>query len=285
MGVAHAGNLLIPGRIGEPLRVFLLAELDVAPEYGTSAVVQERLADQVLRVVFLAATLVLTGMSGGGVLAWRMLAVTLATVTVFGLLVALIRNRKSVSESLGYWLGRLPRLNAQTVSSFVIRTLEDIARSGDRPGGRKALFWGFLSWLIFAVHTDLILRSFFPEQTLAFSCLILAFSPPTAPTQPGLFHGMALAAMMMLGAEQVPALQGAVVIHMMQMVVFTVWGVVSWFALGRRIRTSVAAGARQEIGQDEAPQSATQVSPSVDEVEGTASQSEAQDNETHAPSC
>ena len=66
MGICHAGNLLIPGRIGEPLRVFLLAELDVPAEYGTSGVVQERLADQLLRVLFIAAAIVLAGVGGGG---------------------------------------------------------------------------------------------------------------------------------------------------------------------------------------------------------------------------
>ena len=107
-----------------------------------------------------------------------------------------------------------------------------------------ALLWGLAAWVAFTLHTDLILSSFFTGNTLAYSCLILALSPATAPTQPGLFHGMALGAMMMLGADKVPALQGAVVLHMVQMVVFTVWGTFSWFAIARVLRLREAQRAR-----------------------------------------
>ena len=72
----------------------------------------------------------------------------------------------------------------------------------------------------------------------------MALSPATAPTQPGLFHGMALGALIILGVDKVPALQAAVVLHMVQMVVFTVWGVASWFALARVLRKRKSEAAR-----------------------------------------
>lgn len=236
MGVCHAGNLLIPGRIGEPLRVFLLAELDVPAEYGTSGVVQERLADQLLRVLFIAAAILLTGVGGGGELGSRLIGVTLATLVTVGVFVTVVKSRKSVARTLGVWLGRLPRLTQESVEKFTLRTLSDLGSAWTRPGGRLALFWGLIAWVAFALHTDLILSSFFTQNTLAYSCLILALSPATAATQPGLFHGMALGAMMMLGADKVPALQGAVVLHMVQMVLFTLWGTFSWFAIARVLR-------------------------------------------------
>lgn len=279
MGVAHAGNLLIPGRIGEPIRVFLLAELKVAPEYGTSAVIQERVADQVLRVVFLAATVILVGVSGGQGLGSRMAAVALTTAVVLGVLTALVKSRESVAENLGHWLGRLPRVQAETVRDFVSRTLGDLSNSLKQPGGLKALFLGLLAWSLFAVHTEFILRSYFSSQTLAYALLILAIAPPTAPTQPGLFHGMALAATAMLGGGKVPALQAAIVIHLMQMGVFTVWGVVSWFALNRAIliqeQLSLATGSRSEKGQEKPPQDSPQVTPVVEHIETRSAQSEA----------
>ena len=245
MGICHAGNLLIPGRIGEPLRVFLLAELDVPAEYGTSGVVQERLADQLLRVLFIAAAIVLAGVGGGGgALSSRLIGVTLATLVTVGVFVTVVKSRKTVARTLGVWLGRLPRLTEESVEKFTLRTLSDLGSAWGRPGGRVALFWGLVAWVAFALHTDLILSSFFPQSTLAYSCLILALSPATAPTQPGLFHGMALGAMMMLGADKVPALQAAVVIHMVQMVVFTLWGTFSWFAIARVLRRRAAQRAR-----------------------------------------
>ena len=244
MGVCHAGNLLIPGRIGEPLRVFLLAEMDVPAEYGTSGVVQERLADQLLRVMFIAAAILLADVGGGGELSSRLIGVSLATVVSVGVFVTVVKSRKAVARTLGVWLGRLPRLTSESVEKFVLRTLSDLGSAWTRPGGRVALLWGLAAWVAFTLHTHFILSSFFAGNTLAYSCLILALSPATAPTQPGLFHGMALGAMMMLGTDKVPALQGAVVLHMVQMVVFTVWGTFSWFAIARVLRRREAQRAR-----------------------------------------
>ena len=44
--------------------------------------------------------------------------------------------------------------------------------------------------------------------------------------------------MIIFGAEKVPALQAAVVAHMIQMVVFSVWGVASWFAIDRMLKSA-----------------------------------------------
>jgi Lysylphosphatidylglycerol synthase TM region len=236
MGVAHAGNLLIPGRIGEPLRIFLLTRLGVAAEYGTSALVQERLADQMLRVVFLAGTILLIGMSGGGGLASRLVGVSIVTVMMAIALGLLIRHRRAVADKIGDWLGKLPWLKSEAVASYVFRTLTDLSESWVHPGGKKALLWGLLAWLVFAVHTKFILDSFFSANTLAMAFILLAFSPATAPTQPGFFHGLALAALMMAGAEKVPALQAAVVLHMIQMIFLTLWGVFSWVAVQKLIK-------------------------------------------------
>jgi len=244
MGVCHAANILIPGRAGEPLRVFLLAQLDVPAEYGTSGLVQERLADQVLRVVFVGATIMVVGVAGGEEMGSRLLGISLATAVSVGVIVTVVKSRKSVARTLGIWLGRLPKLTREVVEKFTLNTLTDLGAAWSRPGGKRALFWGLAAWVIFAFHTDLILASYFKHDTLAYALLILAFAPATAPTQPGLFHGMALGAMLMLGADKVSALQGAVVIHIMQMVVFSLWGLLSWFAIARALRKEAAVKAR-----------------------------------------
>jgi lysylphosphatidylglycerol synthase-like protein len=253
MGVCNAGNLLIPGRIGEPLRVFLLAELDVPVEYGTSAVVQERLADQLLRVLFLAATILVADVGGGGELGSRLVGVTLATVVLVSLCVTVVKSRTAVARTLAIWISRLPKLTQESVESFVLRTLSDLGTAWSRPGGKTALFWGLLAWIVMAAHTELILASFFTKNTLACALLIMALSPTTAPTQPGLFHGMALGGMVIMGVDKVPALQAAVVIHMIQMVVFTLWGATSWFALARVLQKRKAQRARGFEPESDSP--------------------------------
>lgn len=245
LGVANASNIFIPGRLGEALRVFLLARRGVGAEYGTSGLIQERLGDQMLRVVFVAAVILMTGMSSGKSLGSRMWAVSTATTAAFAALALVIRHRGDVSREAGRWIGKLPRLNPEMVTSYVERTLDDLAHSWEHPGSKKAVLWGLLAWLAFTVHTMYLLEPFFGRDTLAMSLLIMALTPATAPTHPGVYHGLCLAALGMLGAARTPALQAAVVLHMIQMVVFTVWGLLGWSVLQRahaRSRAVVGRG-------------------------------------------
>lgn len=233
MGVAHGANLLIPGRAGEPLRVFLLARLGVPAEFGVSGLVQERLADQILRVLFFGGALTLYQAEGEDTLLGRLLGLVLLTLVVTVLLIALVRGKKRVSRSMGSWLGRLPRVKSESVEKFVLETLTDLAGCMTRGEGRLALFWGFVAWVVLLWHTQLVLTSYFDSGTWAMACLILAFAPATSPTQPGIFHGVALGAMMLLGATRVPALQASIILHGIQMVIFGVWGVAGWLYLER----------------------------------------------------
>lgn len=291
MGVAHAGNLLIPGRIGEPLRVYLLARLGVAAEFGTSALVQERLADQLLRVIFLGAAIFMTGVTGGGGLTSRLVGVALVTLTVGSVLAFLVKSREKVSSVLGGALGKLPRLEAEKMTSFVRNTLDDLAESWTHPGGKKALFYGLLAWLVFAVHTEFILDSFFPEQSMTLSFILMAFAPTTAPTQPGFFHGLVLAGFVMLGVDKVPALQAAVVLHMIQMVFFTLWGVLSWFAvdwklkqMSQKKRELAALGSGEDVHQEEATEVTSEVTPIVEETEEGIPEEKTHDHEDQGES-
>lgn len=231
MGVALAGNLLIPGRLGEPLRVFVLARLGVSPEYGTSALVQERLGDQMMRVVFVALAVLVSGVTSGAKLGPRLWAVSAVTAAAFAVASLLINRRIPLSARLGRWLGRLPKLEAEAVAGYVLRTLDDLAESWSHSGSRKAILWGFLTWAAFTVHTMYILECFFDSNVLAMALMVMAVAPVTAPTHPGLYHGLCLAALMMVGADRVLGLQAAVVLHMVQMVVLTLWGTISWNVL------------------------------------------------------
>lgn len=233
LGVASAGNIFIPGRIGEALRVFLLARRGVGAEYGSSGLIQERLGDQMLRVVFIAVVILTLGLSSGQSLGSRMWAVCTATAAAFAALILVVRHRREVSREAGRWIGKLPRLTPEMVSGYVDRTLDDLAHSWEHPGSKMAVVWGTLAWLAFTVHTMYVLEPFFGHDTLIMSLLIMALTPATAPTHPGVYHGLCLAALGILGVERIPALQAAIVLHMIQMVVYTVWGLFGWWLLQR----------------------------------------------------
>lgn len=233
VGVALGANLHIPGRVGEPLRVFCLTRRGLAAEYGTSGLVQERLWDQIFRVVFFAFALVLGGLSDGADLSARLTGIVVVTVGLLLALVFLIHFRERVSKVLGSWFGRIPKLSSEGVEGFVFTTLGDLAESRRRPGSPKALIWGLLCWGLFMIHTQLILEAFLPGDTLALAAVLMATVSPTAPTQPGLFHGVALATLLLFSADRTLALQAIIVLHLMQTLFFSVWAMTSWFILMR----------------------------------------------------
>lgn len=248
LGVANAGNLHIPGRVGEPLRVYCLARGGLEAQYGTSGVVQERLGDQILRVMFFALALVLGGMSDGGDVQARLLGIVGVTLALALALIFLIKIRSKVARVLGLWFSKLPKLTASGVEEFVLSMLTDLSESWRRPGGRSVLFWGLVSWLLFMLHTEQILQVFLPGQALALAAVVMATAPTTAPTQPGLFHGIAVAAMILFSAERTLALQATIVLHLTQTVLFSLWGMASWFVLMRdTIEEADAIWAEEEV--------------------------------------
>jgi hypothetical protein len=239
LGIALVGNLLIPGRSGEPLRVYALAERGLPAELSTSGVVQERLADQLFRILFLALALILGGASGQPGANYRLLGILLATIAVFALLGLMIRYRIALARTSGNWIGRLPKLEPHLVEKFVRNTLADLATMWSRPGGPQALVWGALSFGLLAVHANFILSSFFGAGSFTLACVCMAFAPSTTSGKPGYYHFLLVASLMVFSAAKEPALKAAVVLHLYQGIFFTLWGVIGWFCLRSSAAISV----------------------------------------------
>jgi hypothetical protein len=243
LGIAMAGNLLIPGRRGEPLRVYALAERGLPAELATSAVVQERLADQLFRIIFLVVALVLGGSNGRPGANLRLLGILLATVAVFAVIGLMVRYRIALARKSGLWIGRLPKLTPELVEKFVRNTLTDLATMGTRPGGPQALVWGALACGLLTVHTNYVLSSFFGPSSFTLACVAMAFAMPTASGKPGYYHLLLTAALMVFSAAREPALQAAVVLHLYQGIFYTLWGAVGWPVLRGGSRINVPADA------------------------------------------
>ncbi len=234
LGVANAGNLLIPGRAGEPLRVFCLSRKGVAAEYSSSGIVQERLGDQVMRLLCLGTAILLaSNPKTEGELHAKLLSIAAVTVLFFLALGLAVRYGTAVSKGLGGWVNRLPYLSQYRVEKTIHNALRDLGGSLATEGGRKALFWGLVCWAAFGGHTAFILTEFFTGGIWALTCVIMAVAPPTAPTKPGVYHGLVLAGLLLFTVNKILALQVAVVLHLFQFVLYTVWGLVSWRLLTR----------------------------------------------------
>lgn len=230
-GIAMAGNLLIPSRVGEALRVYALTRYGVLAEYGTSAVVQERLADQLFRIFFFAAALMVGEAGGRGRTDFQLLGIILATLAVFGALALMVRYRVAMAGFSGRWIGRLPKLNASLVERFVRNTLHDLGSVWTRPGGPAALSWGLAAWVLYTCHMILILPAFFPGRELVLALVVMSFGSPTTAGKPGGYHLVLTAVLMAFSADQEPALRAIVVLFFFQIVFYCLWGMASWFSM------------------------------------------------------
>jgi uncharacterized protein (TIRG00374 family) len=228
LGVAMAGNMLIPGRTGEPLRVYALARRGLPAEISTSAIVVERLADQLFRIVFFVLALLLGGNGGAD---QRLLGVLLGTMGLVSGLLLLVRYRVAVSRVSGHWIGKLPRLQPEMVERFVRNTLHELATVWKRPGAPQALIWSALAWGLLAVHVNFILASLFGPASFTLACVAMAFGTPTAAAKPGYYHLFLVASMMVFMAPRALSLQAAVVLHLFQVIFYTLWGALGWTCL------------------------------------------------------
>lgn len=241
LGIAMAGNLLIPGRSGEPLRVYALAAKGFPADISTSGIVQERLADQIFRIAFLILALLLGGVGGKARADYQLLGILLATVGLIASLGLMIRYRIALARVTGRWMGRLPKLTPELVESFVRNTLTDLAGMRTRPGGMQSLVWGALAWGLMAVHVNFVIEAFFGPGSFTLTCVAMAFATPTTAGKPGYYHFLLVASLMVFKAARGPSLQVAVVLHLFQGLFFTLWGIAGWFLLkgGQRISVPV----------------------------------------------
>ena len=231
LGACMAGNLWFPGRLGEPLRVYLLSRCGLPGAYGTSGVLKERIADQVLRLLFMSLAIVLVTMEGGKAATGRLGGGIMATCLLFLALKLAIKYHQKLATLAGRIAEKTPLLDSEKVSRLVQGTLLDLADTWVQPGGKSALVLGLMTWLFFTLHTEHVLVNFVSTETFAMALLLMALTPTTAPTQPGIFHGLAVASLVLVGMDKQQALLAAVVLHLMQVVLFTIWGVFGWLVL------------------------------------------------------
>lgn len=263
LGVAMAANLLIPSRSGEPLRVYLMAGRGVPAEFGTSAVVQERLTDQIFRILFALAALLIGGLGASQGANPRIFGVVSFTAILFACIGLLVRYRVVTARFSGRWLGKLPRLTPELVERFVRDTLADLSQILTRVGGKQAVVWGLLSWLLFTVHNLFILSAFFGPDCLSLALIAMTFGTQTSSAKPGYYHALLVASLMIFSADKTLALRAAVVLHLYQTVIFTPWGIMSWQAM-KSMGPSVTLRTGEDCGQKEPGQPASEMAPVVD---------------------
>jgi uncharacterized protein (TIRG00374 family) len=213
LAVGQVINGLLPGRVGELARAYLLDErvhLGKARLLGTILV--EKLLDTLMLLALLLTVLVF---SGNVVPSWfRTSALPLAGIAF--LLLALLLLAGKARSLLKCSFRLLPSRWRQRL----LRSLEgmgDLHQVGILAGG---LGWSLLIWALAAGTNYVLLGAFRLEQQVPVVASIVILVAihlgsllPTAPAQIGVFHYLCLVSLAAFGVQRSAALSYAVVLH------------------------------------------------------------------------
>lgn len=218
--IGHAGNILIPGRAGEPARIVVMGQdPSVSLTTATSSFVVERLFEQMMRLLALVGALIYgvdletkAGALVGGLL---FLAAAFAGIAW------LVRHQELVLRRGPIWLAKIPRLTEARARESLADLLANLAAVSEWRRLAVVSFTSLLAWACFWGFFYLTLlalgQGFSPEQRLAVSLGALALSPPSAPTQPGLFHASVVAPLAAVGFQTETLTAYAILLHILEM--------------------------------------------------------------------
>lgn len=250
--VGYLGNAVLPARLGEPIRAYLIArreDLDAAEAFGS--VVLERVVDTAtLAVVAFVAAVVVSAPS------WIVQATALAAVAGTAITVALVvPGPMSLVRLARAGVRRLP--GAASVEPVLAR-LEDFARGIERPSRSSAILVAAVvsatCWMLDATTFWLVARSVGVSVDPAAALLVAAVTVlgtalPSAPGYVGTFELAAATTAQALGVPASPALAFAVLAHAMTVLPVAGAGAVSLIGMNAslgRLATD-ATGAERSL--------------------------------------
>jgi hypothetical protein len=157
----------------------------------------------------------------------------LATLAMaLAVMIALVKDRARVETHGARWLGHLPRVTEKQARGMLAGFLEGLSGVTSARRLSLAFLWSMLTWLCFLGFHYLALSAlpgtFVRAQILPVSLGSLALAPPSAPTQPGIYHASIVAPLGLLGYSAAPLTAYAVLLHALQMtgmIALGAWGV------------------------------------------------------------
>ncbi len=247
--VGYLGNAVLPARLGEPIRAYLIARREEVPALECfGSVVLERIVDTAtLAIVAFVAALAVNAPD------WIVRATALVAVACSGLTVAFVvvglapfvRLGRAVSARLA----PLRRLDP------LLGHLDDFARGVDRPSRSFAMVVAVavsaICWMLDASIFWLVARSMGVEMSFAAALLvaavtILGTALPSAPGYVGTFELAASATAQTLGVGSAAALALAILAHAMTVLPSAAAGAVSLVAMDVRLGRLAADAAEAE---------------------------------------
>jgi len=218
--IGFAGNILIPFRGGEALRIFVMGRSgQVSYTTATASFVVERSFEQLMRLLALITAVII----GAGI---KITPITILSGLGFiALLVIgiywLINHRQIIERNGPAQLARLPRISETSAQQWLSDLFDNLQHISKPQQIALVMLYSLLSWTFFWLFFFLVIVSMgdtFPQNVwLPVSLGALALSPPSAPTQPGIFHASIVVPLAAVGFNTGALTAYAVILHLMEM--------------------------------------------------------------------
>ncbi|MDX1412924.1 MAG: lysylphosphatidylglycerol synthase transmembrane domain-containing protein [Candidatus Promineifilaceae bacterium] len=231
--LGHAGNIIIPFRAGEVIRIVVMgASESTSLTESTTSVVVERLFEQLMRLLTLGFAILL-GLGLSVSLSSAVGGIALL-VLGFGAILWLVNHQETTLEKGSSLLSKIPRVTEETARHSLSDLLGNLKSVSQPRQFARILFWSILTWVLFWAFFYLTLDALDNElstgQQFAISLGALALSPPSAPTQPGIFHASIVLPLSALGIDPEMLTAYSILLHVQEMVwvvAFGIWGLIA----------------------------------------------------------
>ena len=253
--VGYLGNAVLPARLGEPIRAYLVArreDVDAAESFGS--VVLERIVDTAtLAMIAFAAAAAVDAPD------WIVRATAIIALGGFALIAAIVVVGLRPFATLGRRLaGRIP--GASRLAPIIDR-LDDFARGIDRPSRSSGILVAAVvsaaCWMLDATTFWLVARSLGvevspPAALLIAAVTVLGTALPSAPGYVGTFELAAATTAQALGVDPAAAFALAILAHAVSVLPTAAAGAVALVAMDvrlGRLAADAAAGASKQPAQ------------------------------------
>jgi uncharacterized protein (TIRG00374 family) len=228
--MGHAGNILLPFRFGEAIRVLVMGtDKAVSLAESTSSFVVERLFEQSMRLLaVLGAVMIGVGLETS---AAALVGGLIFVVLGFAAVLWLANHPEFTLQKGTRLLAKIPRVSEERARQATADFLANLSGIAQPRRFAVVLGWSFLSWVLFWLFFFITLRALDTglalQEQIAISLGALAVSPPSAATQPGLFHASVVAPLAAVGFDTELVTAYAVLLHILEMIwliILASWG-------------------------------------------------------------
>jgi uncharacterized protein (TIRG00374 family) len=227
--ISYALNTILPARLGELARVYVIGESEnLSKSLALSTVVVEKVLDVLTLLLFLVLLLPFVALP-----TWIQQSVMLLApvfVVLFLLILALAYQRKRTLALAHSILDRVPRLSAERLLSSVDSALSGFDVLGSVRTNLVLWGWSIAVWITSGLFMLLVMFAFRLDAPPAAAFLLLCVTSlgmtvPSSPGYIGVYHWLVVSTLQIFGVDRALALSFAFALHALTFVPLTLIGI------------------------------------------------------------